>query len=56
MKGRIFNVIEYGAVADGETLNSVAIQKAIDECFACGGGEVVFPRGKYVLSTVFFEK
>ena len=55
MERKIFNVIEYGAVADGETLNSVAVQKAIDECFVCGGGEVVFQRGKYVLSTVFLK-
>ena len=55
MERKIFNVIEYGAVADGETLNSVAVQKAIDECFACGGGDVVFQRGRYVLSTVFLK-
>ena len=48
-----YNVIEYGAIGDGEALNTIAVQKAIDACTLAGGGEVYFPRGKYVLSTVF---
>ena len=51
-----FNVIDYGAIADGESLNTVAVQTAIDACAAAGGGQVYFPKGKYVLSTVFLKK
>lgn len=50
-----YNVIDYGAVADGEKLNTVAVQAAIDACAAAGGGQVFFPKGKYVLSTVFLK-
>ena len=50
-----YNVIEYGAIGDGEALNTIAVQKAIDACTLAGGGEVYFPRGKYVLSTVFLK-
>ena len=50
-----YNVLDFGAVADGAVLNTVAVQKAIDACFANGGGEVVFPKGRYVLSTVFLK-
>lgn len=50
-----YNVLNYGAIGDGEALNTQAVQKAIDECNANGGGEVYFPRGKYVLSTVFLK-
>ena len=50
-----YNVIDYGAVTDGEKLNTVAVQAAIDACAAAGGGQVFFPKGKYVLSTVFLK-
>ena len=34
----IFNVNDYGAVADGVTLNSRAVQAAVDACALAGGG------------------
>ena len=52
---KIFSVIEYGAKPDGETLSSNAVQKAIDVCANSGGGTVLFPKGTYVLSTVFLK-
>lgn len=33
-----YNVLNYGAVADGKTLNSAAVQRAVDECSKNGGG------------------
>jgi polygalacturonase len=44
----VFNVMDYGAVADGTTLTTEAIQKAIDTCAASGGGQVVIPAGTYL--------
>ena len=52
---KIYNVNDFGAVADAKTLNTVAVQKAVDECSANGGGIVRFGEGKYVLSTVFLK-
>ncbi len=46
------NVADSGALGDGKTLNTAAIQKAIDACAESGGGAVVFPPGVYLTGTV----
>ena len=55
MKNNVFDVRSFGAVSDGKTLNSKAVQLAIDECAKQGGGKVVFSKGDYCLSTVFLK-
>ena len=40
-----FNIVQYGAKADGITLNTRAINAAIDACNKKGGGVVVIPKG-----------
>jgi len=50
-----FNIMNYGAIADGLTLNSVAINKAIDDCAAHGGGTVVIPAGSYVTGPIIMK-
>ena len=50
-----YNVLEFGCVSDGKTCNSKALQKLIDVCHSDGGGIIVFPSGKYVISTVFLK-
>ena len=46
------NIEKYGAVGDGKTLNSAAIQQAIDYCAKTGGGKVIFPAGRFVSGTI----
>jgi hypothetical protein len=46
-----FNVTHYGAVCDGVTDDTAAIQKAIDAAEAAGGGVVEFPSGTCLLNT-----
>ena len=47
-----FNVRDYGATGDGKTLDTVAIQKAIDACTTAGGGEVIFEKGTYLTGSL----
>ena len=42
------NIIDFGAVGDGKTLNTLAIQKTIDNCAQNGGGRVVVPKGTFL--------
>ncbi|MBB5059325.1 hypothetical protein HDF16_004048 [Granulicella aggregans] len=46
---REINVLSLGAIGDGVTLDSPAIQQAIDQISAAGGGRVVVPGGKRFL-------
>src|SRR5438046_1542469 len=46
------NILEYGAKPDGKTLNTKAIQRAIDEAFQAGGGTVVVPAGIFLTGLI----
>ena len=44
---KVFDVRQFGAKGDGKTLDTEAIQKALDECGKATGGTVKFSRGTY---------
>lgn len=46
------NVTDFGAVGDGQTVNTAAIQKALNACSAAGGGEVLVPAGNFVTGSI----
>lgn len=50
-----FDVRQFGAVADGQTLNTTAIQAAVDACAAAGGGRVVVPAGNFVSGAIYLK-
>ncbi len=52
----VFRVNEFGAVADGRTINTISIQKAIDHAEAAGGGVVVIPKGVFRSGSIFLKK
>ena len=41
----IYDVKNFGAVGDGKTLCTAALQQAIDSCAAAGGGRVLISDG-----------
>jgi len=45
---KVFDVRQFGANGDGKTLDTAAIQKALDECGQVAGGTVKFSRGTYL--------
>ncbi len=52
---QVVNVRELGAVPDGKTLCTSAIQTAIDSCSHSGGGTVLLPFGKWLSGTLFLK-
>ena len=50
--GSSFEVTRFGAVGDGKTLCTEAIQRAIDAAGAARGGTVFFPAGTYLTGTI----
>ncbi len=48
MKNLSYSVLDFGAVPGLDTLQTPALQAAIDHCFLCGGGTVTVPAGIYL--------
>lgn len=53
---RVCAANKYGAVGNGDTNSTAAIQKAIDECSRAGGGVVSFAHGEYVTGALFVKQ
>jgi polygalacturonase len=50
-----FNIKNWGAVGDGKTMDSDAINKAIDDCEQSGGGTVYFPPGIFLSGSIHLK-
>jgi len=49
---RVYNVRDHGALGDGKTLDTAAVQAAIDACSRDGGGTVLVPAGIFHIGTI----
>jgi polygalacturonase len=49
---RTYNVRDFGAKGDGATLDTAALQSAIDACHRDNGGTVLVPAGTFVIGTI----
>lgn len=52
--GQSYNIESFGAIADGKTINTVAIQKTIDKA-AVKGGTVIVPAGVFMTGTLVLK-
>lgn len=50
-----YNILDFGAIADGKTMSTESIKKAIITCSKNGGGKVVVPAGKYLTGPIHLE-
>ncbi|MEN6384566.1 MAG: glycoside hydrolase family 28 protein [Phycisphaerales bacterium] len=50
---QVLDITKFGALADGKTLNTKAIQKAIDSCPK--GGKVLIPAGTFLSGALFLK-
>jgi polygalacturonase len=51
----IFDVRKYGATGDGKTVDTPAVNHAIEVAAAAGGGAVVFPAGTYLCFSIHLK-
>lgn len=54
-QGTAKNILDYGAIPDGKTLNTKAIQRAIDDVFRAGGGLVYAPPGTFLTGGIVLK-
>jgi exo-poly-alpha-galacturonosidase len=51
-----FVISEHGSIGDGKTLNTRAIQAAIERCATNGGGAIVVPPGTFITGSIFLKQ
>ena len=54
-RGRVVDIRSHGAIGDGRTMNTRAIQNAIDACAKAGGGMIAVPAGVFVSGSIWLK-
>ncbi len=55
LSAKDYRVSDFGAKADGVTINTCTIQKAIDFINESGGGRLIFETGNYVTGSIYLK-
>ncbi len=55
LSARDYDVLSFGVIPDGKTMNTLAIQKAIDKVSENGGGRIVFPKGIFLSGSIILK-
>src|SRR5437899_1812933 len=55
LQAQVFDITNFGAVGNGTTMNTSAIQATVDACYNAGGGIVEIPAGNFLTATVFLK-
>ncbi|MDD4014476.1 MAG: glycosyl hydrolase family 28 protein [Petrimonas sp.] len=55
LKNKVWDPYDFGAKGDGKTIDTKAIQTAIDNCYFNGGGKVVLNSGTFVSGTIILK-
>ena len=55
VKMKRYNVLDYGIIPNTDELLTTKLQKLVDIVSSNKGGEIYFPSGQYVLSTIFLK-
>ena len=54
-KNKVYNALDFGAVAGGKQDNTAFFAKVIDKCSLEGGGMVVIPKGQYLTGAIHLK-
>ena len=55
IKNPVWDPYDFGAKGDGKTIDTKAIQTAIDSCYSNGGGKVLLYGGTFVSGTIILK-
>jgi polygalacturonase len=50
-----YNIADFGAKGEDQTINTEALQSAIDKCHRNGGGRVIVPPGVFIIGSIFLK-
>jgi len=54
-KDAVYDPFHFGAKGDGKTLDTKAIQTAVDKCYGSGGGTVYLHNGYFISGTIYLK-
>lgn len=54
-RANVYNIIDFGAIADGKSKSTAAINNAITKCSNDGGGRILIPKGIFLTGAIHMK-